>query len=151
MPRREAFLLALPVYLGVAWAAAALPYLARVGHLPEPWLTMVVSTTVGVVGAWAGTLAAAGAPAAMVAARRGGAVAAPSPVLEPGPPQMPRASIDLTQYRGVPAVEVQCPRCGGFAVAVKSNARATCHTCRHVWVRDPSAPPDVIVRSWLHS
>jgi hypothetical protein len=149
MPRREAFPRALPVYLGVAWAAAALPYLAGGDHLPEPWLAVVVSTAVGAAGACAGTLAATGASAGMVAARRGAALAVPLPVPPPGIPQRPRGPIDLSRYRS-PAVEVQCPHCGGFAVEVTPDARAACHTCRHVWVRNPSAPPDVIVRSWLH-
>lgn len=89
------------------------------------------------------------------------ALPAPPPAQAAPPPPPPRSAPDHVELRLRPADEsgrdvaqiVQCPRCGGFAVAgrrVRAGSSFACEECGHQWHLRPDQPwPVTVVRPQL--
>lgn len=163
-------------HLAVSWGAASVPYLMGVTSVPEPLVTVVGATVVGVAGGIfeARSLEPRGraAHSATTSVRKPAApvppvppavvrppltrAPQPEPQLQPQPqPQPQPKSIDLDSYRRrSDVVEIQCPHCGAFEVIVNhlgADLDVHCQVCATRWQQGPSLPfPDVAVRSWLH-
>lgn len=160
--RLQRFRRLLPRHLSAAWLGAALLYLADLRTLPEPVVAFVVSTGIAIVGAVIATvqetpvgrtdtLPGGGRPGTTTDEQQPGlAPAQPAQV----PPAVRPGFLDVTAYPAAAPDETQCPRCGSFAVhlstAASDAADASCRNCGTEWRQEPCAPPDVVVRSWLH-
>lgn len=167
-------------HLAVSWGAASVPYLIGVESVPEPLVTFVGATLIGVIG---GLLEARSleprARAAATSPRKPAASASPVPPAvvppplsrtpQPQPQRQPQRqqqrqpqrqrqpkAIDLERYRRrSDAVELQCPHCGAFEVVARQLGAdaidAHCAVCATRWQQGRSLSfPDVSVRSWLH-
>jgi hypothetical protein len=157
------FVRQLPRHLSVAWLAVALLYFLDIGTLPEPVVAFVVGSGVAILmsasraaPAGAGLGLKAGEPSARAVRTdaRGLPEAAivAAPVAEQA--ERVRAVIDPSGYRQASPTEIQCPRCGGFEVALLANSDASgaaqCQVCGNRWSWDQEQMPDVTIRSWLH-
>lgn len=122
--------------LAISWLSVAPLYAFDVRPLPEPYVALVLATLAGVA-------------AGLVPGIASGSGGAPPPrPVTPIPQPEPTTPVDPRAFVTGPEPEVQCPRCGGFAVTA-AGATATCRTCSETW--DPSGPTRaVVVRSWLH-
>jgi hypothetical protein len=170
----------LPQHLSVAWLAVALLYLLDIGTLPEPVLAFVIGTAVAIgmsasraVPAGAGHSLRAEEPSAR-AVRTDAARGLPEAAWAPAPEAVKAepAVIDPSVYRQASPTEIQCPRCGGFAVSLLADPDSDpdsdpdadpdpdpdldagnavrCQVCGNEWSWDQQRMPDVTIRSWLH-
>lgn len=157
---RRALAKVLPLHLTAAWLTVAVLYIVHATWLPSPFPAFLLSTLVGLAGSAvlvmtmhraAKTTPEPRRPAAQVLTRTTGPIT-DLPV-STAPPPLPitgenRAPADRAGYPSAAQDERQCPRCGGFAVAVGTDGSARCRTCTHRWQADQ--PAIASVRSWLH-
>jgi len=149
----------LPLHLAVAWTVTALLYFTSSAVLPPPAAALALATLVGVGAAVLNTIPPHAPPHASQRPERSRTGARPAPDANrvPGSVDQParRQLRAPGAYVGGSREEVQCPRCGGFAVdavATGGEVSQRCRTCLNSWPSGVGiAAPDVVVRSWLHS
>lgn len=167
-PAPYTFTLSIFRSMTATWFALAILYFAEPRGLPEPMVALLVGTTIGLASGLVkgATTSDQGSPA--VVGREVGVAGTPRPSPDQRYPllttERPPASaapatvattppLDLDSYERADPLELQCPRCGRFTTEREPGSGpvfARCHTCRERWrIDDPSAAPDVVVRSWL--
>jgi hypothetical protein len=158
-------------HLAVAWGAASVPYLLGFESVPEPLVTFLIASLVGVAGGEMEARAnvrrtppntrsfAPISPNPPVPTSRPPTGGTPTPQPNGAPksrtPRRPVLDFDRYERLGSDVAERQCPHCGAFAVKATrlddGRLEGRCEVCETRWQLDGSRDrPDVSVRSWLH-
>lgn len=133
-------------HLSMAWLAAAVPYLLDFESLPAPWMTVLLSTYIGVVAGLVGPAFTTPRHHVRVADHSSTITADRVQSRVVAEKEAPlRTTTEYARTRNQFA-HGQCPNCGGFDTDFDVERRE-CRICQFCWsnLGDP-----VEIRSWLH-